>query len=874
MQRQLTLAELEEYASAVQDYLGTLDQPRDEEEDRQRSVIREAARRLNRRVQAPIALGVVGPFSVGKSLLIGTALGRPGLLPVEERPTTGNITVLTLEQGLRGDGTSIRPETSIRFMSTERLAECVQEIFAQLVEGIEHAGLDLKPRSFLTGYDPVRDPREWARFNSWYRCLWGEPVAGVSRLSKIEINEAHRETARELGRIRDAQLGQHGLLDAPAPLVIHSDRVRAAVELPPPALPDTSAPAPQHLDFGGADLRTDDAVLRASFPLVERIEQTVVVDPEHWDLTAQFGANSVQLVDFPGIGAAGSYGRDRHLSRQTLRDMHSIVVVLPSDHMPSADAQDFWTMLAADRSSSALETAALVVSNKFDRIAVPVVEGAPGSLQAGLERTDCLSSLDAFAPQFVGPRATQDRVHLVSPIRALVREKLAYDDVSDNTRAVIIGTAGAQSTVRSWLPYAAELEQAAPGNPWSARLRAYEEHGGVAAFRQAVGAHVQRHGGDHKLERARRAGQELLGELRKLRLIERRDVPIADDAYARAGGMFQALRQILDEMESDFAVMARLAVDRNGTAVPLHGPAPREAARLAGQVRSSVYDGMYWQQVLGRARNSGDLLVRRSAPPPEDSLDPLAEPTAAAPSDSTEVFERAFLGVLERQSEGIQAEVHAWLEEWYAHWQPQLDPTREWIASDEDSAALLPRVFERHAQDGEAPGRLLARLDLRSLVDSLLRHLPRLAASLPEQPQDRFPLQSRHALPWHTDALAATPTADRRGRHPLAVLQMRAAVADAAADYSTLQLHWLQGRVRRELHQRLHRISELVLETAAFTPPPQRPGDGEDSPGGHAPDGGGPTDPGGDPSGGGSPRTLDELISYWDADGSARTGAA
>jgi hypothetical protein len=872
MQRQLALAELEEYASAALDYLGSLDQARDEEEDRQRSAIREAARRLNRRVQAPIALGVVGPFSVGKSLLIGTALGRPGLLPVEERPTTGNINVLTLVAGVRGEGTRIQPETSIRFMSTERLAECVQEILAQLVEGIEHAGLDLKPRAFLTGYDPVRDPREWARFNSWYRCLWGEPVPGVSQLSKIEINEAHRETARELGRIRDAQLGQHGLLDAPVPLVIDSGRVRAAVELPPPELPDGGAPAPRHLDFRGADLQTDNTVLRDSFPLVERIEQAVLVDPAHWDLEAQFGSQSVQLVDFPGIGAAGSYGRDRHLSRQALRDMHSIVVVLPSDHMPSADAQDFWTMLAADRSSKALETAALVVCNKFDRIAVPVVAGTPGSLQAGLERTDCLSILDAFAPQFVGPRATQDRVHLVSPIRSLLREKLTYDDVSDNTRAVISAAERARATALSWLPYAAELEGVAAGNPWSARLRAYEEHGGVAAFRQAVAAHVRRHGGEHKLERARQAGQDLLAQLRKLRLIERQGDPVADDAYARAGSRFQALRQLLDEMESDFAVMARLAVDRNGTAVPLHGPAPQEAARFAGQVRAAVYDGMYWKQVLARARNSGDLLVKRSAPPRQKSLDPLAVPAASPPSDSTDAFERAFLGVLERQSERIQAEVHAWLEEWYAHWQPLLDPTREWIVSDEDSAALLPRVFERHADDSEAPDRLWARLGLRSLVDSLLQNLPDLAGSLAERPEDRFPLQSKHAMPWHTDALSATVAADRRSRHPLAVLQMRAAVADAAADYSTLQLHWLLSRVRQELHQRLGLISELVLETVAFTPPVHRPdgeADGPDSAPGRTASG-----PEGDRNGGVGPHSLDELIAYWDADDAARRGAA
>src|SRR5512142_1925176 len=39
----------------------------------------------------PITIGIVGAFSVGKSMLLGSLLGRPDLLPTEQRATTGNV---------------------------------------------------------------------------------------------------------------------------------------------------------------------------------------------------------------------------------------------------------------------------------------------------------------------------------------------------------------------------------------------------------------------------------------------------------------------------------------------------------------------------------------------------------------------------------------------------------------------------------------------------------------------------------------------------------------------------------------------------------------------------------------------------------------
>ncbi|MFJ8039093.1 hypothetical protein ACIRBX_01100 [Kitasatospora sp. NPDC096147] len=868
MSQQLSLPDLARRARAVLDHLNA--PPPDgatEEEEAARERLRRAADTLTRRVAAPVAFGVVGPFNVGKSLLLGTMLRWPGLLPVEDQPTTGNITVLTLRQGTAGQGTGLLgTNATVSFMSPERLAASVQEIVVSMVDRIHKDRPDLGAQAALAGFDPVLGPNGWSAFDAWHRRLWEQPPAGQS-LSTVD--PVHQGAARELCRIRDAHRGQQGLLGSSVSVAVA--RVRGAMELDPPTAPTGQPPLPRQLNLRLETISEDLAALHACLPLVERIELSIAVDPQLWDLEQEFGAPVVQLVDFPGIGAAGSYGRDRHLSREALKDMHSILVVLPTDKLPSKDAQDFWNMLTADqRTGPALETAALVAAGKFDGIARPIVNGVPDGLAAGLDRVWCLRSLNAFAPEFVGTKAATDRIHLVSPARALLREGQSLDGVSPRTLAVIEHVRISEAAERGlgWERYADDLDRAAPGNPWTVRLRAYEEDGGIGALRRAIAGHVKRYGGAQKLERARRAGDEVLAALKDLRKLRRARSPLPQDAYLEAAERFQELRELLDTVSSDFAAM-RTGATAGG--YRLVGPPPPRADAVAAQVRAAVADGEGWAVVLNRARLSTDLLVPRTPAPrpaaPDDFVDPLApkpsEVSAAGhPGDSTEAVERDFLAVLKRFSTGGQELVRLWLDDWLAYWEPEFEPLREWIDSDADSAALLPSLFIARTGDPGALGMFSDRLGLRALVEGLKAHTPRLFEGGVQEAGERFPLQRAHAQPWHSRAIVQTLTADERNRHPLAVLQMRAEVADAAADHTTLRLHQALRRVQGFLQQRLDLIATGLLEPGAFEPGP--PPSAREEPDGD------PSGPGPDPyrgQDGGAPDapapTVDDLFRYW-----------
>ena len=78
-----------------------------------RARIEQSATEVIRAADDPVTLGIVGEFSVGKSLLLGTLLGRPDLLPVEDRATTGNVTALHLRPGKPGEATRFEGDPEI-----------------------------------------------------------------------------------------------------------------------------------------------------------------------------------------------------------------------------------------------------------------------------------------------------------------------------------------------------------------------------------------------------------------------------------------------------------------------------------------------------------------------------------------------------------------------------------------------------------------------------------------------------------------------------------------------------------------------------------------------------------------------------------------
>ncbi|MEU5520623.1 dynamin family protein [Streptomyces sp. NPDC047860] len=828
MTRRLSLSELQEYVQEVEAFLDALGPPQTPEEEAAREALAQATAKLKARVTAPISLAVVGEFTVGKSLLLGALLGRPGLLPVEERPTTGNITVLRLQEGTAGTGTRLGETSKVHFMTRDRLASCVREITQELARLLDEQLPQLNAGKVLGGVDPIGGPQGWKPFLAWYRCLWGQPIPGLQHVEADLISSRFRDAALELLRIRDAEQGQQGLLGS-EPVVIDTQAVRTVLELPvASATPDT-APAPRKLTITREGVTAGGAALSDCFPLVERVEQVVEVDPVYWPLGELLDGRDVQILDFPGVGAVGSFGRDRNLSRQALQDIHSILLVLPAHHLPSDIALDFWQMLAADgRSQEALGTAALLVANQFDRIVVPALgAGQPGG-GTGLGRVDSLNSLDAFAPKIIGQGDNREQIFLASAVTGLLIEHQPWEEASEQTLDVIRDAAERQADIHrpTWHHFADRLAQDRPDSLWPQRLRAYEEDGGLGAIRRGVQRHLARHGDAHRLERAHAAQRDLDLALRAYRRAAPRDDDPEDAAYQQAADRFRQLGKLIGRILDDIELM-----DGTGLTKRPEAPVPPDVETSRAKVRAAVYGAHWWEQLVQRALRSPDHLVPHGRPHERGPLSPRTRhirPRLTA--DDTTVFQQLFERVLADQRALDLHELERWLEEWRGYWSAEIGPLREWLDSDDESALLLPELYTRRLHNPQILDDLLEDLDVDALVEYVTDNAPAFLESTATEPAHAFPLQPGHALPWHAESDNGDTEADERSRHPLAVLQMRAVVADAAAGQVGAELQGLLRQVLQVFRDTFDRARESLLDQYAFRPPvsrkaPERPED-------------------------------------------------
>lgn len=897
------LADLRRYAEDAQAMLKDQEIPDTPECHAARARVGETAQELLERAGSPVTIGVVGEYSVGKSLLLGTLLGCPDLLPVEERPATGNITVLSLTAGEPGSATRAADTTEIRYLSEAQLSVCIEDILSALVARLDRRHPELGAGAALGGYDPVTDPRGWAPFDSWYPCLWPAPPGGAPRPVPHElIDDAHRDTVVELCRIRDAFLSQRGRYSVLGHRAsVDREIVNEALKLPPAKVTPKTPPKLTLQPFNSENIASDKNALCRSFPLIERVVQKVTVSPDHWALGGLLAEHPVQLLDFPGIGAAGSYGRDKSLSRRALVDVHTILLVVLSSRPESKGASEFWDMLLEDgRTPAALGQAALVAANVFDRTHLPSLGAGPGpalTVPELLRHADELNGIHVYGSKFV--RGRQDGIVVTSAIPAIRAYELPYTALSGETRERVRAALGRLPAAgeRLWEPIAARLESADRANPWTPRLRAYDDDGGIRRLRHLIEEHVRRNGVAQKLERAERSRRKLDAALLGLRRQVNRASAGGNAAYREITETFAELRFLLDQRvrpalhalrRADrlerFGDAAAVSGDSEGAAAPALPPG---LAATAAAVHRAVFQWKEWHHLLERADRDVQHLVTKSGPPTSESdvwhdYPGFGDVTGAGGADgiltdgdpaedSSDAFIEHFRHTVQEWSSNGGDQLREWCQDWAAHWQREFAPLREWFA-DPGTGPLLIELYSRR-RGGPAKARLQLGalwtcLDPERAIEKIMPVLNHRDFDK-EELEGRFPARPHHALAWHHLMRDLEEHIEERERHPLRIVELRQHTAVAAARTVTDVLDGLRGAVADRLVPLYDLASAALLDESDIVPPRQDP-----------PDDGGPGAPSGDPShgpSGGSPdgddaghthveQPIDRLIRTWSLD--------
>ena len=810
--------------------------------------VRQRAVDIIRQAKDPIRLGVVGEFSIGKSMLVGTLLGKPDLLPVEERPTTGNVTALYLKPGPPGAGTAFTDVPVVDFLSRQELTECVEYVIKELIKKVDDVmpSADASP---LAGYDPVN--QGWDRLEQWCRkYLW--PAGGA--IGGLEP----RKIAVELLQIRDAQLSAEAVLGKET--TVPEEAIRAALDLGTAlGVPDEYPQRNVRPGLTIADCKAGGDGLARCFPLIRRVSYTVAVDPERWALSGLRDQTDVVLLDFPGLTASRSAKRDEYLSRNELRTIHTIITVFGSAKPDNDIPHRFYGMLESHSvGAGELRDWIIAVCNAFDLMSVPDLPGdGPVTLADLRAASQKFAGFSHNASDLIQHR--DDRIRLTSSVVAIGHYGFHTSFGSQENDHLSAALRAAAGKAAGWGAIGARMRAAEPDSPWAEALLAFAEDGGIASLRQLIEEHAQKHGVQNKISNLQREWKRLRASVESLVLLLPPDELVPGQAqHGRA-----LLTQLFDEVRLQHSALVEAAQEFADPArVCYQDKSIVENVRIAAL--SAVATWPEWRRIIQTIQSG--LIPQSTEPDSEpdsgEDDDPFASVGRAggAPdTDTTDAFFRSYSSTLAKAVAAAREELTGVVKQWVQERDAFAEPLQTRLGDPAVLDVLTAGLDRLRAAEGSETDRLAA---LRLLAEvgwvttRLESQLKKSGGMSADEMEMSFPLRRAAALPWHVAFPEDETQPDQAfTRHQTYLFRLRRELAAAAADAVGQRVAADIEDFRQRLLTSLRRGYKLIptdVDIHTMFPP--------DELGGTAPSDGGP-DPDPDPNG--SP--MRALLREWRA---------
>lgn len=777
--------------------------PDDEAVQRAAERVRQKATDLIRQAKDPIRLGVVGEFSVGKSMLIGTLLGKPDLLPVEERAATGNVTALYLTPGEPGRPTAFTGDPVVHLLSRPELADCVGYVVDELVKKVRESMPKADPES-LSGYNPVE--QGWDRIEQWCRAnLWpsGGPIGGLEP----------RKIALELLQIRDAHLSAEAVLGGHAP--VPQQKIRAALDLGSTlGVPDSYPQRRVQPGLTVADLTTEESLSRC-FPLIRWVSYTVAVDPDCWPLDGLRDQTGVVLLDFPGLTASRSARRDEFLSRSELRTVHTIVTVFGSAKPGNDIPHRFYGMLESHgRDPGELRDSIIAVGNAFDVLSVPELPGeTPLTLESVRSASQRFADLSHNASDLIQHR--DDRIRLVSSVVAMQRYGYKTDFGAQEEQHLTRAKAEAAGKTEGWSAIGARMRAGEPDSPWAEAVLAFAEDGGMRSLRWLIEDHAQKHGLANKIASLGREQLLLRGEVERLVIL----LPPEEIAEGTAERGQLLLEQLFDEFRLQHAELMRAAKQfGEPTQVRRGGTGIIELAR--DRAVRHVVGWADWRHIVQGVEQG--LIPKRAKSDDLDEDNPFAEfgdVSTGTEDDTTEPFfeqyRTAVRDTVAVAREDLQAAVRLWAD----HHGDALAGLRADLREPQRAELLeigLDRLRAASGKDNNRLGALKRLADLEWAVSRIKVQLDKAGPVSEDEIAATFPLRRHAVLPWHALANEDPSEPDQRYvRHQTYLMRLRREVAAAVADT-------VGQRIAGDIAQFRRNLVNALVQARGYIPTPEQ----------------------------------------------------
>lgn len=476
--------------------------------------LREAAVKTVELATSPVKIGVMGEFSSGKTLLLGSLIGYADALPISENPTTGNVTAIHLIPH-PGFTTTHVGNFTVEYLTREGVNECLRFMLGEANRRTIAAGLPpIQPAKLNSGKDILGWCEEtWNSSNNLeLRYILRELVLFIRAYSSY--GEALCGGSYEI----DPTAAREGLQLAEQPLAIQTLRFE---DLPP-----------AHIRLPSPPQSLPTKLLQNSFPLIRRVDIDVKISREIWDLS---DGSEFVLLDFPGLGAANSGARDTFLSLRELAEVQTILVLLNGKSPGSDRANKIFTMMQQQRPGQDLKDLILVGVGRFDQLPLES-EGGERLLDQLIDESQTphltadkvLQQLRVLQTTIDGASAfttNKDRIVLLSPLLGLAELAKRSSSIKAGSPEFLANLDYPNYLERSkqlqekWGQLSDRLLESDPRSHLSRKLGYFAQDGGIAKLRELIQNHVATHGLKQLYADTRRAADNLQQQQDNLKTI-------------------------------------------------------------------------------------------------------------------------------------------------------------------------------------------------------------------------------------------------------------------------------------------------------------------------------------------------------------------
>jgi hypothetical protein len=340
--------------------------------------------------QSPLKVSLIGPFSSGKTITLGTLLNKPNLLPRFNQPTSGNVVEVQIVPPPSSNNTQIM---QCHLFTLLELEEMLRDYYAYLQNNYlpdlnqlpEQSGF-LRERIHILCKD-IQKLLE----DKWTECKRSQQFPGLNHLAHlyfILLTIRHYQKFQisnddslvlELPYDYPAKKAQEWLIS-----VTMLDMQWSLDNMNPEVLEQKVQKLTTTLPSGSEELvqacRQGDIsneALRALLPLYKRIVLTQEMEVKDW-----LGTERISFVDFPGIGSGNR--RDVYLSIKTLPEAHVNMLFFLADRPGSKETQPLLEIInQAKPHVTNLANRMIPIINFFDSYS-PLPAEVNGESEAGL----------------------------------------------------------------------------------------------------------------------------------------------------------------------------------------------------------------------------------------------------------------------------------------------------------------------------------------------------------------------------------------------------------------------------------------------------------------------------------------------------------